>query len=68
MNRVGMCLLAQGRSKYSSDLSANTEGANGRNGSLNLIFVFTKSFISADLGSANMLRFPKARGPHSNLP
>ena len=42
--------------------------ANGRNGSRNLILALTMFFISARRGSAMMLRFPSARGPHSNRP
>ena len=47
---------------------SSTDGANGRYGSRNLIFVLTMSFMSARRGSARMLRLPSARGPHSKRP
>ena len=43
-------------------------GAKGLKGSRNLILMLTRSFISSLLGSARMLLFPRALGPHSNLP
>ena len=53
---------------WSAGSRAGSSGAPGRKGSRNLIFVFTRSFILAFLGSASMLLLPRALGPHSNRP
>ena len=58
---------ARGGSSVSASSSA-AAGANGRNGSRNLIFSLIRSFISAWRGSARMLRLPSARGPNSKRP
>ena len=55
-------------SKSSDTCSSNILGANGLNESLCLIFSFRMFFISALRGSANILLFPNARGPHSIFP
>ena len=54
-------------SKISLVCSAKTAGAKGLNASLNLILVFTLSFMLGCRGSANMLLLPNARGPNSIL-
>src|SRR3989344_2447499 len=61
-------LVGSSMSKYFFASSSSTAGAKGRYGSLNFILLLTISFIEALLGSARILRCPKALGPHSNLP